>query len=64
LLTGCFQAKDGLTDKRFEIYTKMVEEECLSYIQEHFEDEGEMDFHQAMAQMIVFTVRDWYRTLA
>lgn len=48
-------AKDGLTDKRFEKYTAMVEEECLNYIAEKFDDEGEMNFHQAMAEMIVFT---------
>lgn len=48
-------AKDGLTLKRFEVYTQMVEEECLKYIADHFDDEGEMNFHEAMAQMIVFT---------
>jgi len=48
-------AKEGLTKARFVKYTAMIEEECINYLNDKWGDEGELDLHVAMAEMIVFT---------
>ena len=47
-------AKSGLTLARFETYTALMEKEAHEYLK-RWDNEGDVDFLQAMSEMIIFT---------
>ena len=46
--------KTGLTQSRFETYTALIEKEAAAYL-ERWDNEGDVDFLQAMSELIIFT---------
>ena len=47
--------KTGLTLARFETYTALMEQEAKGYLKRWNKAEDDVDFLQAMSELIIFT---------